>query len=181
MRMRWWGWGEAQHPPGLPAHALKFLRETVGVSAEPRPPVALEHVKIDSPSIPPVTLEALREIVGSQQVRDDHADRVLHAAGKGYPDLVRMRAGRPEGAPDAVVYPASHEQLRELLAVCARDSLAVVPFGGGTSVVGGVQPLRGPHRGVVSYGRCAPARRDFAHGESPGRYEGARARALAGE
>lgn len=148
--MRWWGWGDPQHPPGLPPHALSFLRDTVGISATPHPPVALEHVQIDPPSIPTSTLDALREIVGSEYVRDDHLDRVEHAAGKGYPDLIRLRAGRPEGAPDAVLHPSSREQLRALLSACARDSLAVVPFGGGTSVVGGVEPSRGPHRGVVA-------------------------------
>jgi len=83
-------------------------------------------------------------------VRADHSARVHHAAGKGYPDLVLLRAGEPQGAPDAVVYPASHEHLRALLARCAESSVAVVPFGGGTSVVGGVAPLRGAHAGVVS-------------------------------
>jgi alkyldihydroxyacetonephosphate synthase len=155
--MRWWGWGEPQHAPALPSHALKFLHETVGVGAKPCPPVALEHVKIDPQSIPSITLDGLREILGSEHVRDDHADRVAHAAGKGYPDLVRMRVGAPAGAPDAVLYPSSREQLRELLSACARDSLAVVPFGGGTSVVGGVQPLRGPHRGVVALDMCRMA------------------------
>jgi alkyldihydroxyacetonephosphate synthase len=148
--MRWWGWGELQHPPGLPSHALRFLSDTVGVAAKPAPPVALENVEIDPQSIPSDVLDGLREIVGSQHVRDDHADRVAHAAGKGYPDLVRLRAGRPEGAPDAVLYPGSREQLRALLAACAQNSLAVVPFGGGTSVVGGVEPLRGPHGGVLA-------------------------------
>jgi alkyldihydroxyacetonephosphate synthase len=148
--MRWWGWGDPQHPPGLPSHALSWLRDTVGISATPHPPVALEHVQIDRPSIPASALEAMREIVGSAYVRDDHLDRVEHAAGRGYPDLIRLRAGRPEGAPDAVLHPSTREQLCALLSTCARDSLAVVPFGGGTSVVGGVEPLRGPHRGVVA-------------------------------
>jgi len=149
-QMRWWGWGDAQHPSGLPSHALSFLRDTVGIASRPSPPVALSHVKIDPQSIPSNTLEDLREILGSEHVRDDHADRVLHAAGKGYPDLVRLRAGRPAGAPDAVLYPSSREQLRALLTACAEGSLAVVPFGGGTSVVGGVEPLRGRHRAVVA-------------------------------
>jgi alkyldihydroxyacetonephosphate synthase len=112
--------------------------------------VALENVKIDPQSIPSNTLDRLREILGSEHVRDDHSDRVLHAAGKGYPDLLRLRAGIPAGAPDAVLYPSSRGQLRALLAVCAEGSLAVVPFGGGTSVVGGVEPLRGSHRAVVA-------------------------------
>jgi alkyldihydroxyacetonephosphate synthase len=82
---------------------------------------------------------------------------VLHAAGKGYPDLVRLREGEPEGAPDAVLYPSSHEQLRALLELCVRFSLAVVPFGGGTSVVGGVAPLRGEHAGVLALDMSAMA------------------------
>jgi alkyldihydroxyacetonephosphate synthase len=148
--MRWWGWGDPLHPPGLSAHALGFLRETVGLADRPRPPVALDNVRLDAPSIPADALVTLREVLGFEQVRDDHGDRVLHAAGKGYPDLVRLRSGRPAGAPDAVLYPSTREQLHALLAVCARDSLAVVPFGGGTSVVGGVEPLRGSHRAVVA-------------------------------
>ncbi len=148
--MRWWGWGDPQRPPGLPPHALGFLRETIGVGDKPRPPVALEHVRLPVPTIPFGALEELRETVGARHVRDDHPARVAHAAGKGYPDLVRLRAGAPQGAPDAVLYPASHEQLRALLETCARFSIAVVPFGGGTSVVGGVEPLRGPHQAVVA-------------------------------
>ena len=116
----------------------------------PRPPVALEHVELEPSSISSNALASLREILGEAHVRDDHSDRVLHAAGKGYPDLVRLRAGRPLGAPDAVLYPSTREQLRALLSLCARESLAVVPFGGGTSVVGGVEPLRGSHRAVVA-------------------------------
>ena len=148
--MRWWGWGDPAHPPGLPAHALDFLRETVGLAERPRPAVALANVRLPAGTTSPSALAALREIVGAEHVRDEHSERVLHAAGKGYPDLVRLRAGEPEGAPDAVLYPAEHDQLRALLELCARSSLAVVPFGGGTSVVGGVAPLRGAHSGVLA-------------------------------
>lgn len=148
--MRWWGWGDPAHPTALPAHALGFLRESVGLAERPHPPVALSRVQLPTSELAGDTLAQLREILGAPNVREDHSERVLHAAGKGYPDLVRMRAGEPEGAPDAVIYPESHEQLRAVLALCARSSLAVVPFGGGTSVVGGVAPLRGEHRGVLA-------------------------------
>ncbi len=148
--MRWWGWGDPEHPAGLPPHALDFLRETVGLGSAPRPPVALGRVRLAPTGIAAGVLERLRRIAGADGVRDGHSERVLHAGGKGYPDLVRMRAGEPDGAPDAVVYPRSHEHLRALLELCADASLAVVPFGGGTSVVGGVAPLRGRHAGVVA-------------------------------
>ena len=149
--MRWWGWGEPGHPPALGLDALAFLREHVGVGDTPRPAVALGAVRLESSALPEAAADALREVVGVQGLRADHGERVLHAAGKGYPDLVRLRAGTPAGAPDAVLHPREGAQLRALLDVCAHHAVAVVPFGGGTSVVGGLAPLRGDsHSAVVA-------------------------------
>ena len=152
--MRWWGWGDQEHGPALNAHTLELLREMVGVasasSPPPCPPVALDAVKLPRARLGESAKAALEAVVGRDGVRDDHCERVMHAAGKGYVDLVRLRAGTPEGAPDAVVLPAGHEQVRAVLEVCAKSGLAVVPFGGGTSVVGGVEPLRGEHDGAIA-------------------------------
>jgi alkyldihydroxyacetonephosphate synthase len=148
--MRWWGWGEDSHAGALPAHARAFLDEHVGTAPAPRPAVALEDVALQPSQLGEQARAELAAIVGAEHLRDDHAERVVHAAGKGYPDLVRQRAGTPDGAPDAVVHPGSHEQVRALLELCAAHSLAVVPFGGGTSVVGGLAPLRGSHQAVLS-------------------------------
>ncbi len=148
--MRWWGWGDPARPPQLPAHALEFLTQSSGIAPDPRPPVALGRVRLAPAGLAAGLLAKLRLLVGAEGVRDDHAERVVHAAGKGYPDLVRLRAGEPDGAPDAVVYPADHDQVRRLLELCAQSSIAVVPFGGGTSVVGGVAPLRGEHGAVLA-------------------------------
>ena len=148
--MRWWGWGDPAQPPALGARALTYLREHVGVSERPRPPVALSRVGLPPSRLGESQLDRLRAILGPDGVSVEHPIRVLHAAGKGYPDLVRMRAGTPDGAPDAVVFPGSHEQVMALLRACASSSLAVVPFGGGTSVVGGVAPLSGEHAAVIA-------------------------------
>ena len=118
-RMRWWGWGDPEHPPGLPAHALGFLAETVGA---PRARARRSRSRTCGSSprrFRRATLAAMRAIVGAEHVRDDHAERVLHAAGKGYPDLVRLRAGEPEGAPDAVVLPGDQRSSRSC-SRCAR-------------------------------------------------------------
>jgi alkyldihydroxyacetonephosphate synthase len=148
--MRWWGWGDPGRPAGLPAHALAFLAENVGVAARPRPPVALDAVRLPPCALGEGAAGELRDILGTEGLRSEHGERVVHGAGKGYPDLVRARAGEPEGAPDAVAHPSSHEQLQAVLQVCVRRSLAVVPFGGGTSVVGGLAPLRGSHEAVLA-------------------------------
>jgi alkyldihydroxyacetonephosphate synthase len=148
--MRWWGWGDPHRRTELPPMALATLRRDLGVPDRNLPPVALDEVRIAEPALREKVLKALQSAAGEGWVRQDRLSRVAHAAGKGYPDLIRVRAGNVENAPDAVVYPADAEGVRAVLDLCAEHDVAVVPFGGGTSVVGGVEPLRGPLQAVVS-------------------------------
>jgi alkyldihydroxyacetonephosphate synthase len=148
---RFWGWGSPSYSQQPPAHAIEFMAgELGGIDRVPTPPIALDDIQPPDPRLPRGLRDRLVAAVGEDGVRDDLHARVLHAAGKGYPDLVRQRAGEVERAPDAVVYPATHEQVRAVLEACAKQRTAVVPFGGGTSVVGGVAPLDGGLRGVVT-------------------------------
>jgi alkyldihydroxyacetonephosphate synthase len=142
--MRWWGWGEDDHA-GDSSRALAWIEGELGALDEARRPVALEDVRLDDPRLP----DALRSRFGSI-LRDDRLARVLHARGKSYPDLLRQRAGDCAGAPDAVLTPRTHDEVRAVLAACAEAGVAVVPFGGGTSVVGGLEPLRGGRDALVS-------------------------------
>jgi alkyldihydroxyacetonephosphate synthase len=147
--MRWWGWGDPRHAPTLTVHSLAQLRE-MGISPRPSAPVALANVHLRPPALAQNAVAQLRALVGDDGVCQGHAQRVAHAAGRGYPDLVRLRRGEPDGAPDAVVRPSDHDRLRGVLELCATHSIAVVPFGGGTSVVGGVAPVRGGHAAVIA-------------------------------
>jgi alkyldihydroxyacetonephosphate synthase len=150
--VRWWGWGEDGHVVAMPEAAAALLREEIGAdpSAPPRRHVALEEVRLPAPRLPDVARQRLAAAVGAERVRDDREARVAHAAGRSYPDLVRLRAGDGGSAPDAVVTPESVEQLRAVLAACADGRVAAVPFGGGTSVVGGVEPVSDGFAGAVS-------------------------------
>ena len=106
-RMRWWGWGEDGHDGPLSPGAQALLAEQIGpLPAGHRDPVALEDVRLPEPALPAAARELLVAAVGAEHVRDDRLARVTHAAGRGYHDLVRLRAGDAGGAPDAVVYPA---------------------------------------------------------------------------
>lgn len=145
--MRWWGWGEDSHAGVLPEPAIPLLREELGIDGAVRGPVALEDVRVEAPALSEAVLDRLRAVAA---VRTDHEARVLHAAGKGYVDLVRLRAGTPDGAPDAVVAPADPAGVGAVLDVCTAERIAVVPFGGGTSVVGGLTPIREGFAGVIS-------------------------------
>ncbi len=148
--MRWWGWGDPMHPPVLSPSALAALRKLIPTASAPHPPVALERVELPASRLDDELRERLLEVVGAEGLSESHLERVTHAAGKSYTDLVRMRKGSPEGAPDAIVSPQEHAQVLEVLRLCSGRSVAVVPFGGGTSVVGGLAPLRGSHETLIA-------------------------------
>ena len=144
---KWWGWGDPAVEPELDAEAVATLRERVG-ELVPSPRVAgLDRFDLPDPEPLPA---ALTDAVGPGGIFTSTEDRVRHATGRGYPDLARLRSGRLPAAPDAVLLPADADTVRRILAVCAAEGVAVVPFGGGTSVVGGIEPLRGAHERLVS-------------------------------
>ncbi len=144
---KWWGWGDPAVAPELDGEALGVLRERVG-DLEPWPLAAeLERFELpEAESLP----SALTEAAGEANVFTGKEDRIRHATGCGYADLARLRGGRLDAAPDAVLLPADAATVRRVLEICAAEGIAVVPYGGGTSVVGGVAPLRGPHGRLIS-------------------------------
>jgi len=148
--MRWWGWGHHERRVPLTRELGAFLADTLGIDGTLSPPVALADVRLPNIELTQNARVRLEQIVGPAWVRSDDVARITHGAGKSYLDLVRMRAGTPEGAPDAVVSPASHDEVLAVLAACAQERIAVVPFGGGTSIVGGLAPLRGDQHAVIS-------------------------------
>lgn len=147
--MVWHGWGDPGRRHGLPPVALRLLAGRFG-SLPSTLPVALEEVRLPAPVLTEQARVRLSAAVGREHLRDDRLTRVLHAGGKSYPDLLRRRTGDAEHAPDAVVFPATHDEVRMVIAACVAEQVAIVPFGGGTSVVGGVEPLRGRFAAVVA-------------------------------
>jgi len=145
-QLRWNGWGwkhESFELSDVRRQALvRALAARFGVSLTP--PAAA--VPVEAVVLPPSRLgdaarSALEVALGKEQVLLDRAERAYHAAGKSLADLLRIRSGNLERAPDAVVYPASAAEVARVLAAAREHDLAVVPFGGGTSVVGGVEPI----------------------------------------
>jgi alkyldihydroxyacetonephosphate synthase len=145
---KWWGWGDPSVEPELDAEALETLREQIG-ELEPSPRAVSSPADFSLPAAVPLPT-ALTEAVGEENVYTSTEDRLRHSTGCGYVDLARLRSGRIDAAPDAVLLPADAEQVERVLQICAAEGVAVVPFGGGTSVVGGVEPLRGLHERLIS-------------------------------
>jgi alkyldihydroxyacetonephosphate synthase len=115
-----------------------------GVTGELEEPVPLERVRLPAPRItPPAELAA----ICSQGRRD----RASHAYGRSYRDLIRAFRGRFDHVPDVVARPRGEHDIAALLGWCEAAGVAVIPYGGGTSVTGGVEPDVGDgYAGTVS-------------------------------
>jgi alkyldihydroxyacetonephosphate synthase len=145
-RSHWDAWGD--EPARLPAGARALVSTVLPGKAHPVPRRARPAL---TPSrLTDEDLAALGDLLGAVHATRDDDARLLHLGGKSTPDLLARRLGDPQVAPDAVASPASHDEVLAVLRLCAARSIAVVPFGGGTSVVGGVAPERGGHRAVVA-------------------------------
>lgn len=148
--MVWHGWGDPDRRHPLSPRAEAFLTTELGSLERHTAPVDLDSVEVAPGRLSDRQRSALEAVVGREQVRDDHRTRVEHAGGRSYPDVVRRRRGDAVAAPDAIVLPADHDEVSQLLTVCTDERIAVVPFGGGTSVVGGVEPVRGDFEVVIA-------------------------------
>jgi alkyldihydroxyacetonephosphate synthase len=152
--LRWNGWGARERVFEFGEHAdavWTWLRSELGLAAfDMRPAVELDALTLPEPALATEARELLESIVGSKWVRADPYERAFHARGQSYHDLLRLRAGEVETAPDLVVYPRA-DQVQAVLAWAQVAGVAVVPYGGGSSVVGGVSGEPGSHRaGVVT-------------------------------
>ncbi|HEV2075391.1 MAG TPA: FAD-dependent oxidoreductase, partial [Thermoleophilaceae bacterium] len=138
-RRKFWGWGyDDQQPPHEQVVAAgDAARAHLGFEPDEveRAPV-LEDVEL-----PPARLEppgSLAEICAT----DPH-ERAVHAYGRSYRDVVRAFRGRFDHAPDFVARPRDEDDVRRILEWCSEAGAAAIPYGGGTSVVGGVEAAVG--------------------------------------
>jgi alkyldihydroxyacetonephosphate synthase len=134
-----WGWGWEDEQPSLAElrAAAGPLVEHLGFGErEPEPAVALEAIELPAPRLrPPAELASI--------CASDRDTRVRHAYGRAYRDVVRAFRGRVDHPPDVVARPREEAEVERVLAWAADAGAAVIPFGGGTSVVGGVEPRVG--------------------------------------
>jgi alkyldihydroxyacetonephosphate synthase len=129
---RWNGWGDDENALDyeLSTTAQGFLEGLIGKSA-PLQDASLESVLS---RVPPSRL-APHELYSL-----DAEDRLRHARGQSLPDWLALRSGEFGVFPDAVAFPQSSEEVQSLLQYAAAQQIDVIPYGGGTSVVGHINP-----------------------------------------
>ncbi len=128
-----WAWGTPQGALTPEERDLveAYVRHRFGVTDAPRSPVTSYDASPSGIGVP----GALAHVIV-----DAEPDRLAHAWGKSFTDLAQAREGRADHAPDLVAYPADESDVVEVLAWASDAGVAVIPYGGGSSVVGGVTP-----------------------------------------
>lgn len=139
-RRSWWGWGWEDEQ--LDETALNGLGDLLAQRFDLEPPAPIEVPEPDSLPLP-----AARSLPPGElgvEFERDASDRLRHGHGQAFRDVVRALAGALPPPPDVVAYPGCATEVERLLDWATGGGVDVVPFGGGTSVVGGVEP---PDRG----------------------------------
>lgn len=152
-KLRWNGWGLANHANGAePGEDVwAWLSSELGMpSLLATPARPLEEITLPASRLERDEHDALVTILGADRVHDDNFARASRARGKSYHDLLHLRAGDLSAAPDVVVCPRGSDEVLAVLMLADARNIAVVPFGGGTSVVGGVTAAAGTHKAVIS-------------------------------
>jgi len=143
--MKWWGWGDegvsfnsSAHPGAWPYAKAQLEVEGDRVNA---PVSEIEAVCLPDAVRHDGFLTDLQLCVRADQNSDSRRERVIHAYGKGFRDLFRMRRGLAEGAPDLVLYPENENDVVMSLRAAARHDVVIIPFGGGSNIAGCLERL----------------------------------------
>jgi len=127
---RWNGWGDDSKTYPVKPGAKQFIEQKLGLG-RPLPEATLESVlsKVPPSRLPEHPLVSL-----------DPEDRLRHARGQSLPDWLAMRSGEFGIFPDGVAFPATADEVRSIFSLAKRQNLLLIPYGGGTSVVGHITP-----------------------------------------
>ncbi|UCZ87897.1 FAD-binding oxidoreductase [Gordonia sp. WA4-43] len=138
-------WGDPARTAELPGAAAALAGDREADAGADPDTISPARSTVDA-----AVREEISGLVGADHVSDADAARVQHTRGYSTPDILRLRAGDADDAPDLVVYPGDHDEVVAILRLCSERRIAVVPFTGGTSVVGGLTPDRAGLAGVIS-------------------------------
>jgi alkyldihydroxyacetonephosphate synthase len=154
INMKWWGWGNEKTEFDVSGRPLlwPYISEQLGLELNPRlkEAVTLEGFPLKEPSLNPQLEARLRQYLKTDQIKTDKKERIVHSYGKSYRDLLRINNGQINRAPDVVIYPESDDDIAHILSLAEEYKACVIPFGGGSNIVGSVEPTVSQERTVLT-------------------------------
>lgn len=151
------GWGSpdetydiSDRPRFLPFFKKQLnLKELKKASSVPPAEIPLPEQIINRPF-----LDEAKRLLPPDSIKTDHETRLRHSFGQSNRDLIRLRLGLVEGSPDAVIYPGSHNEVQELMLLAKKHDVCLIPFGGGTNIVGSLDRPAEERRMTVALDLC---------------------------
>ena len=128
---RWNGWGDDSIHAHVEPAAARYLASVIG-----------EGLRLNDAAFGDVVKRVPESTLKNPRVSSDASERVLHARGQSLPDWIALRSGEIENFPEAVAFPENDAQVRDLIRFAHDARVALIPYGGGTSVVGHINPER---------------------------------------
>lgn len=151
--MKWWGWGavEKKFDDSNRPNFKPWLHQMAGVEElHLNSPISEEKIILPEPILNHNFINQILLKINQSQIFQDSAQRILHAYGKSYADLLRIRKGIIKSAPDMVLFPKNHDEVVWIMKAAYEHDVVVVPFGGGTNIVGCVEVTDSTPRMKVS-------------------------------
>jgi alkyldihydroxyacetonephosphate synthase len=153
--MKWWGWGREgvgfhhSDKPGFAPFVIKAVGLDVNASKAGATP-SFDDIAVPASRADAAFVAQLTALVGADYVTSDDLERVVHTYGKSLRDLLRVRAGDLPRTPDVVVYPADEAEVQAVVDAAVAADAVIIPFGGGSNIVGSLEPHADEERPVIS-------------------------------
>jgi alkyldihydroxyacetonephosphate synthase len=152
MVMKWWGWGyedKVANVEGMP-YFPQFVQRHLGCETHAiHKAISFEEIELPAPIIDANFMTTLARMLPESQLSMDKLERLRHCYGKSFRDLWRIRNGLIKRAPDVVIYPKNHQEVENIIQEAMKHTVCLIPFGGGTNIVGATEASTYEKRMVV--------------------------------
>lgn len=153
--IKWWGWGDETTSFDISTRPKlwRYIENAAGMSlnaSENTPIHSLSDIQLPPQTIHRNFINDIQVAIKDEQIKLDDYERLLHAYGKSFRDLYRMRNGIVTSAPDCICYPESEDEVQLLIDSAMKNNVVIIPFGGGTNIAGCLEARDKNDRMIVS-------------------------------
>ena len=154
--MKWWGWGDPKiefdisDKPNLWPYVVRSFDLPEKFAQHPEKPIDRNKITLPEPKINQDFVKSLSALLFPDQITTDEDERIVHTYGKSFPDIFKARRGLFKPPPDMIVLPHNHDEVVKIIQLANQNDVVVIPFGGGSNIIGCVEPADSLNRMIVS-------------------------------